>query len=1041
MWPLKVPKLAAGAVCCPVAPRRVPSTGSLFQRATHRMDSPQTGFLRSAPVHEGSNYSQRRCVTVAARKKKEQSVYQETVALPKTAFSLRANSLTREPELQKFWEENKVLESVGKENPGEMFTLHDGPPYANGDLHIGHAMNKILKDFINRYQLLKGKKVAFIPGWDTHGLPIELKVLQSIPREEQKLLTPLDLRKRAKKFAEKTVAAQKEQFKRYGVWADWENPYLTLQPKYEAAQLGVFAKMVANGHIYRGRKPVHWSPSSQTALAEAELEYPEGHTSRSCFVAFQIEKDVEVLKDFMPASLAIWTTTPWTVPANRAVAVNPDLDYALVEVQTGDVEGITVERIIVAVDLIKNLEEKFGVGLKPLATFKGADLEGVSYRHPLYPEKIQPVILGGDYITTETGTGLVHTAPGHGQEDYKAGIQYGLEVFSPVDDYGRFTAEAGKFEGLKVLNEGNKAVLEELKGVDALLKEEPYQHKYPYDWRTKKPIIFRATDQWFASVDGFREDALAAISNVKWVPSSGLNRISAMTGGRSDWCISRQRRWGVPIPAFYNKVTGEPLMTEETISYVQSIVAEEGTDAWWEKDIADLLPEKYRDMAGDLRKGEDTMDVWFDSGTSWAAVLENNENVRYPANLYLEGSDQHRGWFQSSLLTSVATNGTPPYDQVITHGFVLDERGRKMSKSLGNVIDPRKVIEGGKNQKQEPAYGADVLRLWVSSVDYSSDVAIGSGILKQTADTYRKLRGTIRFLLGNLSDFDPKTEAVAYEDLPSIDRYILTRFSTALREVEEAFNTYQFSRFMSVMNRFVVADLSNFYLDAAKDRLYIQGKTSFSRRSCQTVLNDLLFGMLTASAPILPHLAEDAWSNLHVSDQEASVFKAGWFQPNPRFLSDWSTEDSKSWEAALGLREVVTKALEVARENKFVGASMEAKVLVYVENDASLGGAVSYSGSENGVDDMRYLFLTSEAEKVAKDVAMGCEFNSVAQVEGLGEVAVGVARADGGKCGRCWNYSSAVGSHDDHKELCERCLPVVVDMGFKPQPKAVEVGV
>lgn len=882
--------------------------------------------------------------------------------------------------------------------------------------------------------------MKFTPGWDTHGLPIELKVLQSIPREEQRTMTSLDLRRRAREFAQDAVAIQREQFKRFGVWGDWEQPYLTLNQKYEAAQLGVFAKMVSNGHIYRGRKPVHWSPSSQTALAEAELEYPEGHTSQSCYVAFHIEDGKKILGDFLPSSLAIWTTTPWTITANRAVAVNPMLDYGVVEIDSESNSNWSVDRIIVAVELVDKLKETFGVGMKLLTTFKGSDLEGVTYRHPLFSELVQPVVIGGDYITTESGTGLVHTAPGHGQDDYKVGMQYGLEIFSPVDDLGRFTADAGKFEGMKVLNEGNKAVLEDLQGLEILLKREPYQHKYPYDWRTKKPVIFRATDQWFASVDGFREDAIDAIGKVKWVPTAGMNRITAMTESRSDWCISRQRRWGVPIPAFYDKNTGEPLLTEETISHVQKIVAEEGTDAWWEKDIADLLPDSLKHKALDLRKGEDTMDVWFDSGSSWAAVLEGSNELGYPANLVLEGSDQHRGWFQSSLLTSVATNGVAPYQQVLTHGFVLDEAGKKMSKSLGNVVDPLKVIEGGKNQKQEPALGADVLRLWVSSVDYTADVSVGPGILKQTSDIYRKLRGTLRFLLGNLFDFDPEASTVSYADLPAIDKYILFEFASAMKEVEGAYETYQFSRFLSVMNKFVVSDLSNFYFDVAKDRLYIPSKNAFSRRACQTVLNELLLGMTICSSPILPHLSEDAWSKTSMAAQDLSVFKAGWYQPKNEWLDQCTDQFRGSWEQAMALREVVTKALELAREQKLVGAPMEAKVLVYVENDSSLSEAVSFANSENGVDEMRYLFLTSCVEKVDKDAAVACAYNMVSSIDGLGEVAVGVAKADGSKCIRCWNYSTDVGKHQEHPELCERCFPVVVDIGFKPAQPA-EVGV
>lgn len=894
--------------------------------------------------------------------------------------------------------------------------------------------------WLSRYKLLKGKKARFVPGWDTHGLPIELKVLQNISREEKQKLTPLGLRQQARAFAEATVASQMEQFKRFGVWGDWEQPYLTLQNKYEAAQLGVFGKMVTNGHIYRGRKPVHWSPSSQTALAEAELEYPEGHTSQSCYVSFNIEDGGENLRNYMPCSLAIWTTTPWTIPANRAVAINASLDYALVEVNSASVEAWNASNIIVALDLVEQLEEKFGVSMKVITSFKGNELEGVTYRHPLFPDKIQPVVIGGDYVTTESGTGLVHTAPGHGQEDYKIGMKYGLEVFSPVDDYGRFTKDAGMFDGMRVLSEGNTAVLQELSNLKCLLKEEPYQHKYPYDWRTKKPIIFRATDQWFASVDEFREATAEAAKKVKWVPSSGFNRITGMIQGRSDWCISRQRRWGVPIPAFYDKVTGDPLLSNETISYVQAIVAEEGTDAWWEKDTEYLLPDSLKHKAKDLCKGQDTMDVWFDSGSSWASVLMSKENLRYPADLYLEGSDQHRGWFQSSLLTSVATNGLAPYEQVLTHGFVLDESGNKMSKSLGNIIDPRKVILGGNNQKQDPALGADVLRLWVSSVDYTSDVSIGPGILKQTSDVYRKLRGTIRFLLGNLFDFDPKEASIPYEDLPSIDRYILSQFAVALKEIERGYETYQFSRYLGVMNKFVVSDLSNFYLDVAKDRLYIPKGGSFSRRSCQTVLNELLLGMVSSVAPILPHLAEDAWSHSHFLTSAPSVFNSGWYNPKPQWTEGCSQEFLLSWEHALGLRDVVTKTLELAREQKLVGSSLEASAVIYVEHDKSLQEAVSFFGSENGVDDMRYLFLTSQVERVDKSVAVSCEYHTAATIEGLGEVVVGVKKANGHKCIRCWNYSEQVGTNPEHPELCERCVPVVEDLGFTPSER-VEVGV
>ncbi|KIY94917.1 isoleucyl-tRNA synthetase [Monoraphidium neglectum] len=557
--------------------------------------------------------------------------------------------------------------------------------------------------------------------------------------------------------------------------------------------------MVLNGHIYRGRKPVHWSPSSRTALAEAELEYPEGHRSRSIYVAMPLtsagpDAPPEVASALDGAALAIWTTTPWTIPANLAVAVNDQLDYAVVEAKGDGASGWSHRRLVVAHGLVEALQAKLGAeSLEVLSTFKGGVLEGSTYTHPIYGRS-SPVVVGGDYITTDSGTGLVHTAPGHGQEDYLVGQRYGLPLLSPVDDAGHFTEEAGPlFAGLAVQTDGNQAVITELQGRGALLLEESYEHKYPYDWRTKKPTIFRATDQWFASVEGFRQQALDAIRGVSWLPAVGENRITSMTEGRGDWCISRQRKWGVPIPVFYDVDSGEPLLTNETIEHVTRVVSEHGSDAWWQLPIEQLLPPSLADAAPRLRRGEDTMDVWFDSGSSWAGVVRAREaeGLRFPADLYLEGSDQHRGWFQSSLLTSVAATGQAPYRQVLTHGFVLDERGAKMSKSLGNVIDPRVVIEGGKDAKKDPAYGADVLRLWVASVDYSNDVMIGPGILKQVAEAYRKLRGTLRFLLGSLADFDPAVNAVPYEQLPAVDRYVLARHAEVMDEVQDAYDTYQ----------------------------------------------------------------------------------------------------------------------------------------------------------------------------------------------------------------------------------------------------------
>jgi isoleucyl-tRNA synthetase len=948
----------------------------------------------------------------------ESGSYKNTVNLPQTKFDMRANATKREPEIQKLWEDNQVFTRLSQQNPGESFILHDGPPYANGSLHIGHALNKILKDIINRYQLLRGRKVNYIPGWDCHGLPIELKVLQNMKQAERQSLTPIQLRKKAKEFALAAVDQQKESFKRYGVWGDWENPYLTLTSEYEAAQIGVFGEMFLKGCIYRGLKPVHWSPSSKTALAEAELEYPEGHTSRSVFAAFPMTSLSDAVKstlgEYLPnLGVTIWTTTPWTIPANLAIAVNGDLNYAVVEVGEKP-----FKYLIVALDLVQRLSETFSAELTVKATVKGKDLEHSTYCHSLF-DRESPIVIGGDYITTESGTGLVHTAPGHGQEDYIVGQRYGLPILAPVDGDGNFTEEAGKFSGLNVLGDGNQAVITALEEAGSLLKEEPYLHKYPYDWRTKKPTIFRATEQWFASVEGFRDSALKAISEVKWIPAQGENRITPMVADRSDWCISRQRTWGVPIPVFYDEETNEPLLNQQTIAHIQAIIAEKGSDAWWEMTIEELLPEQYRHNGKKYRKGTDTMDVWFDSGSSWAAVAQQR-GLGYPVDLYLEGSDQHRGWFQSSLLTSVAINNCAPYRTVLTHGFTLDEHGRKQSKSLGNVLDPAVIIQGGKDQKKEPGYGADILRLWVSSVDYTSDQRIGNNIIKQLADIRNKIRNTARFLLGNLNDFDPGKDAVPYEELPELDRYILHRMTEVFEEITEAFDNYQFFRFFQAIQNFCVVDLSNFYLDAAKDRLYISAANGFRRRSCQTVLQIALENLAKAISPVLCHMAEDIWQFLPYETPYKSVFEAGWVQLDKK----WHKPELKEkWENLRDLRNDVNKVLEQARIDKQIGSSLEAKILLYVGDDkfkASIDGLNPEKGKV--VDELRYLFITSQVEVVDNSQRLeGLKYNL--QTE---KWTIGVVDAEGQKCDRCWNYSTHVGESTDHPLLCERCVDALV---------------
>ncbi|MFQ6539645.1 MULTISPECIES: isoleucine--tRNA ligase [Aphanothece] len=993
---------------------------------------------------------------------------------------MRANAKLREPEIQVFWAEQRIYERLSRQNSGPVFTLHDGPPYANGALHVGHALNKILKDIINKTALLQGRRARFVPGWDCHGLPIELKVLQGLSSGERAELTPLSLRRKAHAYALEQVEGQKAGFRRWGIWADWEQPYLTLQKTYEAAQIGVFGAMVLAGHIYRGLKPVHWSPSSRTALAEAELEYPDGHTSPSVYVAFPA---VELPEPFAAAlaeaglsreaataagglAVAIWTTTPWTLPANLAVSVNERLDYAICAVaprrdHPGDTPAPAASHLVVAADLRESLESSLGLELTPLLQVKGAALEGLVYRHPLL-ERTSPVVIGGDYITTETGTGLVHTAPGHGVDDFNTGRRYNLPVLCPVDEAGNLTAEAGPFAGTNVLKDANPAIVAALREAGVLLSEQCYEHRYPYDWRTKKPTIFRATEQWFASVEGFRQAALDAIARVEWLPASGRNRIEAMVSERGDWCISRQRTWGVPIPVFYHRDTGEVLLNEATLNHIQALIGEHGADVWWERDEAGLLPPELTDQADQWRKGTDTMDVWFDSGSSWAGVLggltpgseaansgadadadansdadPGPDMLRYPADLYLEGSDQHRGWFQSSLLTSVAVNGHAPYRRVLTHGFTLDEKGRKMSKSLGNVVDPAVLVEGGRNEKQEPAYGADVLRLWVSSVDYSADVPLGPGIVKQLADVYRKVRNTARYLLGNLHDFDPRPReqgghAVPVEELPLLDQWMLQRTAALIDAVTGDFERYEFYRFFQALQNFCVVDLSNVYLDIAKDRLYVSGAGDFRRRSCQTVLSLVVERLAGLIAPVLSHMAEDIWQNLPYPVAEASVFQRGW----PTAPAAWRQPALEPpMERILELRALVNRQLETCRKQgghgadqaggEGIGASLEAQVQLTISGDtatAPLREALAWlaSSGKPGVDDLADWLLVSDL-RIGGPPPDGV----LAETEQNG-ITVRVARAAGEKCERCWHYTSDIGTSSAHPSLCGRCVAILV---------------
>jgi isoleucyl-tRNA synthetase len=1014
-------------------------------------------FLLALKAREATgrdNPTSRSKATVTA----SQASYKDTLNLLQTPFAMRANARQREPELQALWarknaEGQNLYERLSRGNAGEVFTLHDGPPYANGALHVGHALNKILKDIINKHALLKGQKASFRPGWDCHGLPIELKVLQAMADEERRSLTPLELRRRARDWALEQVEQQKRGFQRWGIWAEWDQPYLTLDPAYEAAQIGVFGRMAKAGHIYRGLKPVHWSPSSRTALAEAELEYPDGHTSQSVYVAFPVVSlpgalvaplRMAGIEGLTAAGhreqvfVAIWTTTPWTLPANLAVAVNGELEYAFCRDRGAAPEA--PRYLLVALGLVESLRQTAGLDLEPLVTLKGSELAGIQYRHPLL-DRTSPVLVAGDYITIESGTGLVHTAPGHGVDDFNTGRKHGLPVLCPVDEAGILTAEAGPFAGLNVLKDANGAIITALRDAGVLLAEQRYEHRYPYDWRTGKPTIFRATEQWFASVAAFREQALAAIEQVNWMPASGRNRIEAMVRDRGDWCISRQRTWGVPIPVFYHRETGEVLLDEASLSHIQALVAEHGSDVWWERSEVDLLPPGRAAEADQWRKGTDTMDVWFDSGSSWAGVLGGlvtgggivaKTGLNYPADLYLEGSDQHRGWFQSSLLTSVAVNAKAPFKTVLTHGFTLDEKGRKMSKSLGNVVDPAVLVEGGKNEKQEPAYGADVLRLWVSSVDYSADVPLGPGIVKQLADVYRKVRNTARYLLGNLHDFNPSTDAIPIADLPLLDRWMLQRTAKLIDAVSADFERYEFYRFFQALQNFCVVDLSNVYLDIAKDRLYVSAAASFRRRSCQTVLHLVVEHLAVLIAPVLCHMAEDIWQNLPYAVAEASVFERGW----PAVPPEWRNPTLEPpLEQILALRTLVNRQLETCRQPQggsgepqgsaaAIGSSLEAQVhLEWAQGEANQDLCQALALLETSphpeVDNLADWLLVS-----ALQIGGEPPTQPLAEATEDGH-RVRIARAEGQKCERCWHYETDIGQFSAHPNLCGRCVAVL----------------
>lgn len=935
--------------------------------------------------------------------------YQKTVLLPKTEFPMRAQLAKREPQRLEAWRKAKLYQQLQEQRraaresqgAGPDFVLHDGPPYANGHIHIGTALNKILKDIIVRVHAMEGEWAPYVPGWDTHGLPIERAALQELGVDAESL-DPLELRQKCREYALRFVDIQREEFERLGVWGDWEHPYLTLTPEYEARQVEVFGEMARKGYIYKGLKPVYWCPECRTALAEAEIEYQD-HQSPSIYVAFPVV-EAQGLFDPQDAAVVIWTTTPWTLPANKAIALHPDLEYVLVRVG----ERADARRFLVARGLLERVQKDLGwASVTEEGAWRGGELEGVVTRHPL-KDQPSPLILGR-HVTLEQGTGAVHTAPGHGLEDYEVGLRYGLEVYAPLDERGRFTDAEPRYAGL-LASDANERILADLKEAGRLLGASTLVHSYAHCWRCKSPVLYRATPQWFASVEGFRREALAAVDDVRWVPAWGEERMREMVRERQDWCISRQRLWGVPIPAFYCQACDEPIIEPETIGAVAKLFRQEGSDAWLEREASEILPEGFRcpHCGGDtFRKEKDIMDVWFDSGSSHAAVLEDR-GLGWPADLYLEGGDQYRGWFQSSLLTSVATRGRAPYRKVLTHGWVLDGEGRAMHKSLGNTVSPLEVCD---------QYGADVLRLWVAASDYQSDVRVSDAILEQVADVYRRIRNTIRFMLGNLSDFDPTQHQVPLEALEEVDRWALHRYARLTERVRAAYQDDAFHLVYHAVNTFCTVEMGGFYLDVVKDRLYCEAAGARSRRAAQTVLYRLVSGLVRLVAPLLVFTADEAWEHLpEAARTQPSVHLATFPGVGGEVLPQLEPGLEAAWDRFLDVRHGVYQAIEEARDRREVGGSREALVDLYLPE-----GAGDLQALLEARGDLAELFLVSEVRFQPGPAPEG----AVQVRVGDGELGVVVTKSSHARCPRCRRNHPTTGTDSRFPDLCDRCASVV----------------
>ncbi|MER3124841.1 isoleucine--tRNA ligase [Bacillus pumilus] len=913
--------------------------------------------------------------------------YKDTLLMPKTEFPMRGNLPNKEPEIQEEWAEKDIYQMVLERTKGRpTFILHDGPPYANGDIHMGHALNKILKDFIVRFKSMNGFHVPYVPGWDTHGLPIETALTKN-KKVKRKEMSTAEFRKLCEEYAWKQIDGQRNQFKRLGVRADWDNPYVTLKPEYEAQQILVFGEMAKRGYIYKGLKPVNWSPSSESALAEAEIEYKDKR-SPSIYVSFKVKDGKGVLEN--GEQFIIWTTTPWTLPANLGICVHPNLEYSVLQVGA--------ERYVVASELVEQVAKTLGFeAYEVVKTLKGKELDTIVAEHPIYGR--DSLVMLGDHVTTDAGTGCVHTAPGHGEDDFIVSMKYGLDVLCPVDEKGVMTDEAPGFEGL-FYEDANKAITEQLEAKGALKKLDFITHSYPHDWRTKKPTIYRATAQWFASIKDFREALLDNIKETKWVPAWGETRLFNMVRDRGDWCISRQRVWGVPIPVFYAE-NGDPIITDETIQHVSQLFREHGSNIWFEKEAKELLPEGFTHPGspnGEFTKEQDIMDVWFDSGSSHQAVLEERDDLVRPADLYLEGSDQYRGWFNSSLSTAVAVTGKAPYKGVLSHGFTLDKEGRKMSKSLGNTIDPTKVAK---------QLGAEILRLWVSSVNYQADHPVSDDILKQVAEVYRKIRNTFRFLHGNLFDFDPAVNAVPVEELREVDQYILIKLNKLIDKVKKAYDDYEFAVVYHAIHNFCTIELSSFYLDFAKDVVYIEHADHPDRRSMQTVFYETLMALVKLTAPILPHTADELWSHLSFVE-EPSVQLTD--MPEGALVPKAEATETK-FDRFMEVRDDVLKALEIARNEKVIGRSLEANVTLYATEEVkNLLASIK--------EDVKQLFIISE-------LTVEDEQNADASAPEYTSGRIVVQKAEGELCERSRMISKDVGANPKYPTLSLKNAEIV----------------